>query len=138
MILCVSVTFFFTSNLLIWVFSLFFLICLTKVLSILSSLNTSFYFYWFLPLFNFFFIYFALIFICHCFHFPSSICHEVMGLDVMILVFWMLSVKPVFSLSSFTLTKRLFSSSLLSVIRVVSSVYLRLLIFFLATLISVF
>ena len=31
-----------------------------------------------------------------------SICHEVMGLDAMILVFWMLSFKPPFSLSSFT------------------------------------
>ena len=31
-----------------------------------------------------------------------SICHEVIGLDAMILVFWMLSVKPAFSLSSFT------------------------------------
>ena len=40
-------------------------------------------------------------------------------------VFWMLSFKPVFSLSSFTFFKRLFSSSLLSVIRVVSSAYLR-------------
>ena len=58
-----------------------------------------------------------------------SICHEVMGLDVMILVFWMLSFKPIFSLSSFTFIKGLFSSSLLSAIRVVSSAYLRLLIF---------
>ena len=33
--------------------------------------------------------------------FPS-ICHEVMGPDIMILVFWMLSFKPTFSLSSFT------------------------------------
>ena len=31
-----------------------------------------------------------------------SICHEVIGLDAMILVFWMLSFKPTFSLSSFT------------------------------------
>ena len=31
-----------------------------------------------------------------------SICHEVMGLDAMILVFWMLSFKPTFSLSFFT------------------------------------
>ena len=38
----------------------------------------------------------------------------------MILVFWMLSFKPTFSLSSFTFIKRLFSSSL-SAIRVVSS-----------------
>ena len=58
-----------------------------------------------------------------------SIFHEVMGPDAMILVFWMLSFKPVFPLSSFTFIKRLFSSSLLSAIRVVSSVYLRLLIF---------
>ena len=39
------------------------------------------------------------------------ICHEVMELDAMILVFWMLSFKPTFSLSSFTLIKRLFSFS---------------------------
>ena len=73
--------------------------------------------------------------------------YEVMGPDAMILVFlmlsffkfkfiyfnWrlitlqyrigfaMLSFKPTFSLSSFTFIKRLFSSSLLSAIRVVSS-----------------
>ena len=41
-----------------------------------------------------------------------------------ILVFWMLSFKPTFSLSSFTFIKRLYSSSSLSVIRVVSSEYL--------------
>ena len=64
-----------------------------------------------------------------------SICHEVMGLDAMILVFWMLSFKPTFSLSSFTFIKRLFSSSSFSAIRVVASVYLRLLIFLLAILI---
>ena len=58
-----------------------------------------------------------------------SISHEVMGPDAMILVFWMLSFKPTFSLSSFTFIKRLFSSSSLSGIRVVSSAYLRLLIF---------
>ena len=39
---------------------------------------------------------------------------KVMGPDAMILVFWMLSFKPTFSLSSFTFIKRLFSSSLLS------------------------
>ena len=43
----------------------------------------------------------------------------------MILVFWMLSFKPTFSLSSFIFIKRLFSSSSLSAIRVVSSAYLR-------------
>ena len=42
-----------------------------------------------------------------------SICHEVMGLDAKILVFWMSSFKPTFSLSSFTFIKRLFSSSFL-------------------------
>ena len=47
----------------------------------------------------------------------------------------MLSFKPVFSLSSFTFIKRLFSFSL-SVIRMVSSVYLRLLILFPAILIQ--
>ena len=63
-----------------------------------------------------------------------SICHEVMRPDAMILVFWMLNFKPTFSLSSFTFIKRLFSSSLLSAIRVVSSAYLRLLIFLPASL----
>ena len=57
-----------------------------------------------------------------------SFCHAVMGLDAMIFVFWMLSFKPTFSLSSFTFFKRLFSYSSLSAIRVVTSAYLRLLI----------
>ena len=64
-----------------------------------------------------------------------SICHEVMGQDAMFLVFWMLSFKPTFSLSSFTFIKRFFRSSSFSAIRVVSSAYLRLLIFFQAILI---
>ena len=53
--------------------------------------------------------------------FSPSICHEVMGPDTVFLVFWMLSFKPkpAISLSSFTFIKRLFSSSLLSAIRVV-------------------
>ena len=46
-----------------------------------------------------------------------------------------LSFKPTFSLSTFTFIKRLFSSSPLSAIRVVSSVYLRLLIYLPAILI---
>ena len=45
------------------------------------------------------------------------------------LFFEYLSFKPAFSLSSFTFIKRLFSSSSLSAIRVVSSAYLRLLTF---------
>ena len=64
-----------------------------------------------------------------------SICHEMIGPDAMILVFWMFSFKPTFLLSSFTFTKRIFSSSLLSDIRMVSSAYLRLLMFLPAILI---
>ena len=67
-----------------------------------------------------------------------SICHEVMGLDTMILVFQMLSFKPTFSLSSVTFIKRLFGSSSLSALRVVSSAYLRLLIFLFEILIPVY
>ena len=63
-------------------------------------------------------------------------CHEKMTVDAMTLVFWMLNFQPGFSLSSVTLIKRLYSSSSLSAIRVVSSVYLRLLIFLSETLIS--
>ena len=59
-----------------------------------------------------------------------------MGPDAMIFMFWMLSFKPTFSLSSFTFIKRLFSS-LLSAVRVVSSAYLRLLMFLLTILIPV-
>ena len=43
--------------------------------------------------------------ICHCSYFSPSVCHEVMRPDEMILVFWMLSFKPAFSFSSFTLIK---------------------------------
>ena len=53
------------------------------------------------------------------------ICHEVRGLDT----------KTAFPLSSFTLIKGLFSSLSLSAVRVVSSTYLRLLLFLLAILI---
>ena len=75
--------------------------------------------------------------VCHCSHcFPIYLpwsagtgCHD--------LCFWMLSFKPAFSFSSFTFIKSLFSSSLLSAIRMVSSVYLRLLIFLLAVLVPV-
>ena len=73
--------------------------------------------------------------VCHCFHcFPIALpwsdatrCQELSLL--------MLSFKPKVSLSSFTFIKRLFSPSLLSAIRVVSSAYQRLLIFLLAKLI---
>ena len=60
---------------------------------------------------------------------PPSICHEVMGLDAMILVLLIFSFKLAFSVSSYTLIKRLLSSSSLSATRKVSSTYLRLLIF---------
>ena len=73
--------------------------------------------------------------ISHCFHcFPIYLpwsdgtrCHDLRFLNVELL--------PTFSLSSFTFIKRLFSSSSLSAIRVVSSAYLRLLIFLPAILI---
>ena len=61
--------------------------------------------------------------VAHCFHcFPIYLPWSE-GTVAMILVFWMLSFKPDFSLSSFTFIKRLFSSSLLSAIRMVSSAY---------------
>ena len=71
----------------------------------------------------------------HCFHcfpiyFPWSDgtgCHDLSFVNV--------SFKTNFSLSSLTFIKRLFSSSSLSAIRVVSSAYLRLLIFLPAILI---
>ena len=56
----------------------------------------------------------------------------------MILVVLMLSFKPAFSLSSFPFIERLFNSSSLSAIRVVSSANLRLLTFLLAILIPAF
>ena len=63
-----------------------------------------------------------------------------MGSDVMILVLWMLSFKPTFSLSSFTFIKRLFYFLFMfchkgGFICVVSSAYLRLLKFLPAILI---
>ena len=67
--------------------------------------------------------------------FPPSICHEVTGPAAMILVFWMLSFKPVFHYPLSHLIKRLFSSSSLSAIRVVVSADLRLLMFLPAILI---
>ena len=51
------------------------------------------------------------------------------GPDAMTLVFIIFSFKPALSVSSFTLIKRLFSSSSLSAIRVVSSTYMMFLIF---------
>ena len=71
----------------------------------------------------------------HCFQcFPIYLpwsdgtrCHDLSFLNV--------SFKPNFSLFSFSFIKRLFSSSLLSAIRVVSSAYMRLLIFLLGILI---
>ena len=50
----------------------------------------------------------------------------------------MLSFKPTFSFSSFTLTEKLFSFFSLSAIRVVSSAYLRLMIFLPAILIPAY
>ena len=59
-----------------------------------------------------------------------------MRLNALILVFFLVfSLKPALSLSSFTFIKRLFSSSLLSTIRVVSSAHVTLLMFLLLNLI---
>ena len=77
--------------------------------------------------------------VCYCFcHFPiyfpwsdGTGCHNLSFFECWLL----LSFKSAFSLSSFTFIKRLFSSSLLSVIRVVSCAYLRLWIFLSAILI---
>ena len=60
---------------------------------------------------------------------------ELMGPDTMILVFWMLSFKPTFSLSSFTFIKRLFCSLLSA--EEWCHLHLRLLIFLPAILIPV-
>ena len=76
--------------------------------------------------------------VSHCFHCFPIYLHEVVGPDALILVFWMLSFRPDFSLSSFTFIKRLFSSFSPSAIRVLSSAYLRLLIFLLAILIPAY
>ena len=73
--------------------------------------------------------------VSHCFHFfpiclpwsDGTGCHD--------LSFWKLSFKSTLSLSSFIFIKRLFSSSLLLAIMVVSSAYLRLFIFLPAILI---
>ena len=70
--------------------------------------------------------------IWHCF---SSYFQWSDGTSTMIFVFWMLTLKTIFSLSSFTFIKRHFSYSSLSAIRVVLSANLRLLIFLLAILI---
>ena len=59
-----------------------------------------------------------------------------MGPDAMISIFWMLSFKPAFTLSTFTFIK-IFSSSLFSVIKMMSSAYLTLLIFLPAILIPI-
>ena len=71
--------------------------------------------------------------------FSPSVCHKVMEPHAVILSFWILSFKTTFSLSSFTLIKRLFhqlkSSSSFSATRVVSSANISLLIFLPAILI---
>ena len=64
-----------------------------------------------------------------------SFCHEVMGLHAVILIFWMLTLSQLFHSPLSLFIMRLFSSSLLSTIRVESSAYLRLLIFLPADLI---
>ena len=76
--------------------------------------------------------------ICHYFQFSPFNLSWIDGIRGLVLSFCILSFMPAFSLSSFTIFKRLFSSSSLSAIRVVSFVYLGLLIFLPAVLISVY
>ena len=64
----------------------------------------------------------------HCFHCFPIYLPWYDGQKSMIFIFWMLSFKPAFSVP-FTCIKRLCSFSLFTAIRVVLSVYLRLLIF---------
>ena len=47
----------------------------------------------------------------HCFHCYPICLHEVMGLDAMIFIFWMLNFKPAFSLSPLTFIAGVSSSS---------------------------
>ena len=68
--------------------------------------------------------------------FSPSICHEIMGLDAMILVFWCWVSSQFFHSPFLPLSRgSLVPSSSLSAIRVVSSTYLRLFIFLLVILI---
>ena len=73
--------------------------------------------------------------IYHCFHFFPFYLPWSDGTGCHSLSFLMLSFKPAFSLSSFNLIKRLFISSSLFTIRVITFAYLRLLIFLPAILI---
>ena len=76
--------------------------------------------------------------ICHYFHLSPLCLYEVMGPDdiILCLIFFLIfNFKVILSLS-FTLIRRLFSSSSLSAIRLVSSTYLRLLMFLPPILIS--
>ena len=63
--------------------------------------------------------------VCHCFHCFSIYLPWSDGTRCHDLCFQNVEFKPTFPLSSFTFIKRLFSSSSLSAIRVVSSTYLR-------------
>ena len=64
-----------------------------------------------------------------------SICHEVIGPDAVILVFWMLNFKPTFYNLLFCFHQKLFCSSSFSAMTVVSPTYLKLVIFLPAILI---
>ena len=68
--------------------------------------------------------------------FSPFICHEVMGPDAVILVFWMLSFQPTFFTLLFHPHRDALCPSSLSVIRVVSPAHLRLLMFLPVILIS--
>ena len=67
--------------------------------------------------------------------FSPSICYEMLGPGAMILVFWMLSFKPAFSLSSFTSSRGSSAPVCFLPLEWYHLLYLRLLIFLLAILI---
>ena len=75
--------------------------------------------------------------VCYCFFCfyiclpwrDGTICHDFSFWNVEFFFFWMLSFKPTFSLSSFHLHQVVLQFLSLSATRVVSSAYLRLLIF---------
>jgi len=73
--------------------------------------------------------------VCHCFHVFHIYLPWSDRTGCQNFIFWMLSFKPAFSRSSFIFIKRLYSSSSFSAIRLVSSAYLRLLLFLLTVLI---